>query len=61
MQQRSVPLDDIIATPFTVNNSFLEFSLYDAKANLLVSTFFLPSNMKSIEGITDPKITVSIY
>uniref|UniRef100_W8BJY5 beta-mannosidase n=1 Tax=Ceratitis capitata TaxID=7213 RepID=W8BJY5_CERCA len=60
VQQRSVPLDDIIATPFTVNNSFLEFSLYDAKANLLVSTFFLPSNMKSIEGITDPKITVEI-
>uniref|UniRef100_A0A0A1WJB6 beta-mannosidase n=2 Tax=Zeugodacus cucurbitae TaxID=28588 RepID=A0A0A1WJB6_ZEUCU len=59
-QQRSVALDEFISPPFTVKNSFLEITLSNTKGEVLASTFFLPTNMKNIEGITDPKITAEI-
>ncbi|XP_018802797.1 PREDICTED: beta-mannosidase-like [Bactrocera latifrons] len=59
-QTRSVPLDEIISSPFTVNNCFLEFTLSNTNGDVLASTFFLPTNMKNIVGITDPEITVEI-
>ncbi|XP_014088285.3 beta-mannosidase isoform X1 [Bactrocera oleae] len=59
-QTRSVPLDEIISSPFTVNNCFLEFTLSNTNDEVVASTFFLPTNLKNIEGITDPEITAEI-
>ncbi|XP_067630263.1 beta-mannosidase-like [Eurosta solidaginis] len=58
--QRSVPINEIISTPFTVNNSFMELELRNSQNEIVAATFFLASNLRHIEGILDPKITAEI-